>query len=171
MNKTPIAALAAFLLSGIAIAADAPADHPRWNRADMEQRHAQREARRIDDMAVLLGLRPDQKPALTSYLQSLRPPHDEAGGMHRADPGRPSPADMTTPARLDAMAARADARDTMLKQKIAATRQFYASLSPEQQRRFDALDDLRRDRMHGGHGRMGGWHRPDGPGAPPPPAA
>jgi Spy/CpxP family protein refolding chaperone len=156
MMKNGIAILAALMISGAAIAADqGTADHAHWNRADMEQMRAKREARRAEDMAVLIGLRPDQKPALDTFLQSLRPPHGGPGEMRHAGPDMPSSGDATLPARLDAMAARADQRDNALKQKIAATRQFYAGLTPEQQRRFDALDDLRRDM----HGRMGGFHR------------
>jgi Spy/CpxP family protein refolding chaperone len=157
MMKNGIAILAALTISGAAIAADqGAADHAHWNRADMEQMRAKREAQRAEDMAVLIGLRPDQKPALDTFLQSLRPPHGGPGEMRHASPDAPSLGDATLPARLDAMAARADRRDDALKQKIAATRQFYAGLTPEQQRRFDALDDLRRDHMHG---RMGGFHR------------
>jgi hypothetical protein len=168
MNKTWVAILAACTIGGTAIAADQPgADHPRWNRADMEQMRAKREARKADDMAVLIGLRADQRPALDSFLAAMRSPHRGPDGMHRPGADGASPGDATLPARLDAMAARADRRDTELKQKIAATRQFYAGLTPDQQHRLEALDDLRHDHMHAGHGPMGDGHRPHGPDSAP----
>ncbi|MDH7640940.1 Spy/CpxP family protein refolding chaperone [Sphingomonas oryzagri] len=170
MNKTWVAILAACTLGGAAIAADQPgAEHPRWNRADMEQMRAKWEARKADDMAVLIGLRADQRPALDGFLAAMRPPHRGPDGMRGPGPDGAAPGDATLPARLDAMAARADRRDAELKQKIAATRQFYASLTPDQQHRLEALDDLRHDHMHGDHGPMGGGDRHHGPDAPPPP--
>jgi len=168
MRKTWIVMLAACAVSGAAMAADQPdAGRPGWNREAMQQRFAAREAKRADDMVVLLGLRPDQRPAFDRFQQAMHPPHDGQGmrdGMHR--PG----ADAATPAKLDAMDAAIDRHSAMAKQRIAATRQFYTSLTPDQQRRFDALEDLRHDRGHGGHrGGWGGGHR-GGPGGRPPAA-
>ena len=152
-----IAVFVAVAAAGAAVAADqaAPAG-PGWDRAQMEQVRAARQARRADDVALLLGLRPEQRPAFDRFMQAMRPPHGGPGGMrdmaarHRADEDAP------LSARLDAMQARVDRHDVMAKERIASTRMFYASLSPDQQRRFDALDRLRRDRMHGHHGGMGG---------------
>jgi Spy/CpxP family protein refolding chaperone len=161
MHKRWIVILAACAASGAAIAADQPdAGRPHWDPAAIQQRHAEREARRADEMALLLGLRPDQRSAFDRFLQSMRPPHDGPDGVHDAGLRKPTADDTPLPARLDAMEASIDRHDTMAKQKIDATRQFYASLTPDQQHRFDALDDLRRDRMNGRHGglrRAGGF--------------
>jgi Spy/CpxP family protein refolding chaperone len=160
MHKTWIVIAAAVTMSGAAMAADQPdASHPGWNRAAMQEMRAKREARRADDVALLLGLRPDQRPAFDQFLQSMKPPHGGPGDER--GPGRPKPSseDMTTATRLDSMDASADRRNTMSKQKIAATRAFYTSLTPEQQRRFDALDRLRRDHRHGHRGGMRGFRR------------
>lgn len=160
MHMKHLAIFAALTMSGAAIAADQPAiGHSGWDRAAMEQMRAKREARRVDDMAVLLGLRADQRPALDRFLQSMKPPRGMPGDKRDAGMSRPSSDDMTLPARLDAMQAQTDARAAMMKQGLEAARQFYAGLTPDQQRRFDALDDLRRDRGHGHHGGMGGFHR------------
>jgi periplasmic protein CpxP/Spy len=175
MRKRWIVMMAACAVSGTAMAADRPAaGRPGWDRAAMEQRHAAREAKRADEMVLLLGLRPDQRPAFDRFMQSMRPSREGRDGMHDAAMHKPGAEDTPLPARLDAMEAAIDRHDTMAKQRIAATRQFYASLTPDQQHRFDALEDLRRDRDHGhGHGHRGGWggfHRPGGPGgdhAPP----
>jgi len=158
--------LAACAVSGAAVAADQPdAGRPGWNREAMQQRFAAREAKRADDMVVLLGLRPDQRAAFDRFQQAMHPPHDGQGmrdGMRK-----PGAADAAMPAKLDAMDAAIDRHSAMAKQRIAATRQFYAGLTPDQQRRFDALEDLRHDRGH--HGGRGGFHR-GGPGGRPPAA-
>jgi len=136
-------------------------------RAKMEARRAQMQARRASDVALLLGLRPDQRPALDAYLAAMRPQHKwgqhQMGGMGQQQGGEPG-----TLAQLDKMAARADQMDAKIKQRIEATRAFYSSLSPDQQQRFDALRRLRREgkmrhrwgMMHRrggmmGHGMMG----------------
>jgi hypothetical protein len=170
MRKRWIVMLAACAVSGAAMAADQPdAGRPGWNREAMQQRFAAREARRADDMVVLLGLRPDQRPAFDRFQQAMRPSHDGPGGMRDGAMRKPGAEGAATPAKLDAMEAAIDRHDTMAKQRIAATRQFYASLTPDQQRRFDALEDLRHDRGHGGHhGGWGGHH--GGPGGRPPAA-
>ena len=59
---------------------------------------------------------------------------------------------MTTPQRLDRMAAMRAERDTLMRQREQATRNFYDLLSTEQQKVFDA------NTMMGGghHGKRGG---------------
>jgi hypothetical protein len=164
-------------LAAPALAADpatpARAPHAGWARPDFAKMRAQH----VDDVALLLGLRADQRPALDSFLTAIEPHHGpREGGMTRPPEGATPPAaDEGTLARLDRMSAHLDRRDADAKQKIEATRKFYASLTPEQQRRFDALDRLHHHAMGermGMHG--GGWrgHRRGGPGGkdmPPPP--
>jgi hypothetical protein len=125
----------------------------------MEQMHAEREARRADEMALLLGLRSDQRPAFNHFMQSMRPMRGGPDRIRDAAMRKPVAGDATLPARLDAMEASIDRHDTMAKQRIAEARQFYASLTPDQQRRFDALEDLRGDHMRGHRGGWRGFHR------------
>jgi hypothetical protein len=77
------------------------------------------------------------------------------------------------------MAAKMAERQAAFQARANATRQFYAVLSPEQQRAFDALPMLRIGGEFGGHpGGMRGGHSPEGrgwgghgaPEGPPPPA-
>ncbi len=157
----------------MAIAADpAPqgAQHGRWARPDF----AQMRARHADDVALLIGLRPDQRPALDAFLATIMPPHGEResgeGGPPMGDAATPG-ANEGTLARLDKMSAHVDRANAEAKQRIEATRKFYAGLSPDQQRRFDALERLHHGAMHGrlgmrGHGRPEGDRGPDR--APPP---
>jgi periplasmic protein CpxP/Spy len=174
MHKGWIALCVVSMASGAALAADQPSTgHHGWDRAGMEQMRAKREAARADDMAVLLGLRADQRPAFDRYLASMRPMQGGPDGKPGGSMDHPRMEEMALPARLDAMQAEVDRHDAMAKQRIAATRTFYASLTPDQQRRFEALDHLRHDHM-GHHGGWRGFHHggPGGPeGAPPPPPA
>ncbi|HTX51165.1 MAG TPA: Spy/CpxP family protein refolding chaperone, partial [Caulobacteraceae bacterium] len=65
---------------------------------------------------------------------------------------------LTTPERLDKMAARMDERRARFNRVAAATKQFYAQLTPAQQKAFDSL---RLGHEHGGGG--GRWgHGPHG---------
>ncbi|PXA86860.1 hypothetical protein DMC47_33355 [Nostoc sp. 3335mG] len=168
MQTKWIIMLAACAASGAAMAADRPVSaRPGWDRAAMEQRHAAHEAKRADEVALLLGLRPDQRPAFDRFMQSMRPDRDGPDGLRDAAMHQPGAENTPLPAKLDAMDAAIDRRSTMAKQKIAATRQFYAGLTPDQQHRFDALEDLRRDRMHG---HRGGFRRAGAFGGDHPPA-
>jgi len=125
MRKTMFAAIAAAtLITGTAIAAD-PSPQPGMDPA-------QGTASRADDMALLLGLRPDQRPALDEFLGKIAPP--PAGDGDRRGP--------PDPARMQAM--------------MAAMQQYRDSLAPDQQARFDALERMRHGMGHMGGRRWGG---------------
>jgi hypothetical protein len=148
--------------------------HAGWSRPDFARIRAQRAAQRADDIALLIGLRPDQRPALDAFLATVEPGrHGDMGGARPPMGDTPPATSETTLQRLDKMSARLDRKDTEAKQRIDATRKFYTSLTPDQQRRFDALDRLHhsgmRGGMHGGHHGMMG-RPPMGPNGAPPPA-
>lgn len=118
---------------------------------------AERQAREADDMALLLNLRPEQRPVLMTFLRSMAPPPFPSNQS-------PPPRGASDPARTDGTAwqldrmtrdaARRSAEDT---QRIASLRGFYDALDPAQRRAFDALMRLRhgpapRGPMHGGDG-------------------
>ncbi|HEY0315189.1 MAG TPA: hypothetical protein VGC28_02875 [Sphingomonas sp.] len=130
MRTTMLAAIAAaMLITGTAIAADPSSPPP----PGMDP--AQGAASRADDMALLLGLRPDQRPALDEFLGKIAPP---APG----DGDRRGPPDA---ARMQEM--------------MAAMQQYRDSLAPDQQARFDALERLRHGMGHMGGRRWGGGGR------------
>jgi len=112
-------------------------------------------ARRADHLRAALQLRPDQEPALKAYLESGRP------AQRPAPMDREAMAKMTTPQRLDAHRARMADRLAQLDQRIAATKRFYAQLTPAQQKAFDAIAPQGVGK--GGMG-MGGRHGMDGRG-------
>lgn len=121
-----------------------------WRRPDPEAMAA----RRAEHLRAALQLRPDQEPALKAFLDTGKP----AARPARADSAAVGA--MTTPQRLDAQRARMTERLARFDQRVAATKRFYAQLSPAQQKAFDAMAP----RGHGkGDGGKGG-HRGRGPG-------
>jgi periplasmic protein CpxP/Spy len=176
MRRIPILfSLAAIGMAAPLVAADAPPPgHARPTPEQMEAHRAEMEAKRSADIALLLGLRADQKPTLDAYLKAMEPPHRHGwakpGGPEGEAGAPPPPAEAEgTLARLDHISREMDAHQAEAKQRIEATRRFYTSLSADQQQRFDALERLKHGDMHGPHGE--GPHGPGhgGPDGPPPP--
>jgi periplasmic protein CpxP/Spy len=106
----------------------------------------------------VLNLRPDQQAAFQAVQAAMTPP--PRGERH--EQRDPSAAPLTTPQRLDRMADRMAKHEAEFHRRADAIKAFYAVLSPEQQRAFDALPMM----MAGGHRGMGrgpmGGHGPDG---------
>lgn len=122
-------------------------------------------AQKSADMALLLGLRTDQRPALDAMLRAATPPpppegpdRDRSQGKTR-NSGQPQPfAEHLTRMEKDA-SQRADAD----RSRLDALRAFYTQLDSAQQQRFEALLRM----SHGPMG-VGGGPRPDGPQGPGP---
>lgn len=107
---------------------------------EMEARMAEHRAQEARDMRLVLRLRPDQEAAWQAFQAAHAPPA-------RPEPPPPPPATAATPERLDAMARDMAEMDARRARADAATRTFYAALSPEQQQVFDALQRLRGPRV------------------------
>lgn len=144
---------------------DAGAHH--WRDGAMRD-PAARQAEHAKRLHEILQLRPDQDGALHAYLDALKPAGD-MGGMHKDHNGMRGEG-MTTPERMDHMLAHFDEMRARIVARVEATKAFYAQLSPDQQKAFDAM----RGGM-GGHGHdHGGWRHDDhgngpdgqGPGGP-----
>jgi protein CpxP len=170
------AAAAAVVCLGLAAAAAAAGAQDRPGRPGPRpgDRAAERQGmveavrhRREQRLHDLLQIRPDQEGALRAYLAALepqRPPGERGPGRD----GRPGPdRTMTTPERLDRMAARMAERQQRFQQLAAATKTFYAALSPDQRKAFDAMPRMAGAGHRLGHGRFGG--RGTGFEGPPPP--
>jgi periplasmic protein CpxP/Spy len=166
--STRLALVAALVLplglASASFAQDAAAPPPPPGAADAAAHHhrdpAEMRAHMADQLRSVLQLQPGQDAALNAYLDALKPPgaaRDHMGGQ------RGEVQHMTTPEQLDRMAARLDEQRTRMLAKIAATKQFYAQLTPGQQKAFDDLAPMLMHR--GGHGRgmdghgdgHGGW--------------
>ena len=115
-------------LSGLAFAQTVPTpDAPRAER--MGQRHAQH----LAELKSKLKLQATQEPAWVAFEQAMQMPK---GPMNRPD--RAAFEKMTTPERLDQMQAHKAQMDTQMQKHVDATKNFYATLTAEQKKTFDA---------------------------------
>ncbi len=150
--KIGAAVMAGVLLTGatatVSFAQPAPAAGP---QKEMRQRMSpeERTAKRAEHLRATLQLRADQEPALRAFLDSGRKPDADRGKFREQ---RQAMAQMTTPQRLDQMKARMTERQARFDQRAAATKRFYAQLSPTQQKAFDALQSQRGGRHGPGFG-------------------
>lgn len=165
-------------------AAEAPAqtDGPGMRHGD-GPRFGHDPARMADHLRAVLQLTPAQEPALQAFLTAMHRPHEGPDGMAGPDRG-PPPGDpaarkaemkarheemekkhaeeaaLSTPQRLDLMVKRMEEHETRRKTEVeahvAAVKQFYAALTPTQQKAFDALHGG----MMGGRGHDGMHGRP-----------
>lgn len=118
---------------------------------EMKAMHEAMMKQHLEDLKTVLRLRPDQEPALAAFV-AAHGPHGPPDGMMMMHGG---PADMkaqTTPERLAEMAKHEAALAAEHEKSRQALARFYAALSPDQQKVFDALQ-----RLNGPHmGPMGG---------------
>jgi periplasmic protein CpxP/Spy len=113
--------------------------------AERKARHEAMRKQRLEDLRIVLRVRPDQEAALAAFAAAHQPRTFE----------RKLPRGLTTPQRLEAMGkheAEMAAHHEAMRQALA---KFYAALSPDQQKVFDALH-----RLQGAHGgrRMASMH-------------
>ena len=117
--------------------APAPAGIAHRDPAKMQEQMLKRQAA----LKAQLKITPAQEIAWTTFATSMQPSAKE---------GRPTKADfekLNTPERIDKMRAMRTERDAAMDKRADATKAFYAVLSPEQQKLFDAHA---MPRMHGG---------------------
>jgi hypothetical protein len=103
----------------------------------------ERMARRQAVLKQKLQITPAQEGAWTAFTTAMKPP----ANMQR--PQRGEFEKLTTPERIDKMRAMRSARMAEMDKRADATKTFYAALSPEQKKVFDA--ETARGR-HGHHG-------------------
>lgn len=110
--------------------------------------------KRLADLKQKLQVNGNQEAAWASFSAAMQPPAQP--------PQRPDPAAMaslSTPERIDRMRAMRAQRDAEMDKRADATKAFYAVLTPEQQKTFDAETA----RMFGqGRGGMRGHHHQHG---------
>lgn len=128
--------------------AQAKHQHTHADRAKRMERMQQHRAKRMAALKEKLKLSPGQEGAWSTFAEAQQPPARPAG---EARPDRAEFAKLTTPQRLDRMQARQAERNAMSAKRADATRTFYATLSPEQQKTFDAESMKGIGRGHGMH--------------------
>jgi hypothetical protein len=90
----------------------------------------------LEDLPAILHLQLDQRPAWRTYKDALA--EDRAGQSHAAAEAARLNA-LNTPERLDALRAQLKAQEGEFERQASATTSFYAVLSPDQRRIFDAV--------------------------------
>lgn len=123
--------------SAYAVSADKADDKPRCEAGRMQQGEGW-EAKRAAHLAALktkLKLTAAQEPAWNTFAEASRTgPHPGVDrGAMREDFEK-----LSTPERLDRMQAMAEVRRARMAERAAAIKAFYAQLTPEQQKVFDA---------------------------------
>lgn len=122
--------------------------HGRMDAGKMQERMAAHMA----DLKGKLNLNAAQEGGWTDFMAAMRPPADQKRmGRDERRKMRDEMMALTTPQRLDRMAAMKAERDAQMQQRHQATRNFYDLLSAEQQKVFDA-----NTLMGTGHGGKGG---------------
>ena len=137
----------------------------RMHRHGQHHEHMQAQrADRLEQLKASLNLTPEQEPAWRAFVARTAP----AGQPSRMG-DRSEWSQLNTLQRLERMEAQHEARSAAMKQRIDATRSFYATLSDAQKQVFDqrAMGGMMRTGMHGGHhmGQPGEPGRPGYPGA------
>lgn len=125
---------------------------------EMKAMHEAMMKQHLEDLKTVLRLRPDQESALQAFMAAHHPPG--MGEMHAMPgaPGAPDAKPQTTPDRLAEMAKHEAAMAAEHEKMRAALAKFYAALSPEQQKVFDALQRLQGPHMGGPGMMMMGGH-------------
>ena len=121
------------------------------------ERFQERRAKKLDTLKTQLKLDPSQQGAWNSFTASTQMPMRSA----QQRPDRAEFEKMTTPQRLDRMQAHQAERAAAFAKRSEATRTFYAALTSEQQKTFDA-QTLHRGahRGHARHGKQGHGEHP-----------
>lgn len=135
----------------------APTDGKPMAHSGMAQRDPARMqemmAKRMAELKQKLGITAAQEGAWTAWTASMQP---------TARMARPNPDELvklTTPERIDRMKAMHSERQAQMDKRAESTKTFYAALTPDQKKVFDAETvRLMGARGPGGHGGMGGMH-------------
>ncbi len=133
-----------FLSSGLfaatltALAAPALAQGPcgpMWDHqgdpATFQKNMAQRMEQRMNRLHDVLKLTPEQEPAWKTYVGKMQPPSPPAFDREAWNK-------LTTPERMEKMQEQAAARQQRMSEHLAAVKEFYAVLTPEQKKIFDS---------------------------------
>ncbi|SNS48841.1 LTXXQ motif family protein [Noviherbaspirillum humi] len=108
------------------------------------QRFQERMQKRAAELHDKLKLTPAQEPAWNAYIARMRP---------ASQPQRPSADELnalTTPQRMERRLDMMRQHEQRMAERIAATKEFYGILSPEQKKAFDEASRHRMEHRHHG---------------------
>jgi len=118
---------------------------PAEARSDFFEHRAERMEQHHQKLHAALKLTPDQEGAWKKLMDSERP-------GAKAEPGKSEDwAKLTTPERAERMLERMKLRQAHLAEHVAAIKDFYAVLTPEQKKTFDDFHAAPRRGMRGQH--------------------
>ena len=123
-----------------------PQGHPQQMREHMREHMAERHTRHLADLKAKLKLDANQETAWKTFADAMQP---AAGAW--AHPDRAAMEKLTTPERIDQMQTLHAQHDAEMKKRGEATKIFYASLSAEQKKTFDAETARHMQRGFGMH--------------------
>jgi Spy/CpxP family protein refolding chaperone len=137
--------------------------HERMGKMDPAKMQAWMDKRNVE-LKAKLKITPAQESAWTTYTAAMKPPVDLMANR----PDRAELDKLSTPERIDKMKALRTQHmtdmNTAMDKRGEATKAFYATLTPEQQKVFDTSAT----RHHGPEGRKGGPREGKGPVQPKP---
>ena len=111
--------------------------HMEKMREHLREHRGQHHLKQLAQLKTQLQLQPAQEAAWTSFTQAMQPP-----ATPPARPDRSALEKLRTPERIDQMEALHAQRQAEMKQRGEAAKAFYAQLSPEQQKTFDARSGI-----------------------------
>jgi hypothetical protein len=126
----------------------APHQMSEQRMAQKQSRRAEHRAKRLQELKVFLQLQGNQEADWSTFSAALQSP------MARPAPVNPAEMEkLTTPERIDKMMAMKATRDAQINLRMTATKTFYASLNPQQQKVFDthASKAMKRHGMGSSH--------------------
>lgn len=140
-------------MGGMGMTGDGMMGHSHMGEGNAQHAHmTQRWEARQQELKTKLKLSSNQEPAWNTFVEAMKP----SAKPSIAHLDRDALAKLTTPERIDKMAAFHEAHhaamQSQMKQRSDATKQFYAQLTAEQQKVFDT-ETLPREPHN--RGRMG----------------
>ena len=120
-------------------------------QAKAGERRAKIQQKRAEDQAKLrdsLKLNAAQQPAWDAFVASRAP---EKKGERAGRPDRAAWAGLSAPQRMEKQIAMHKARTTHMESRLSALNSFYAVLTPEQRKTFDAQAQQRKGGRHHQH--------------------
>lgn len=160
MTQRLLASTVAVLLAGTSIAATAggpgACDHGSkgYRAENMHQHMGAKMAKREADLKTALKLTSTQEAAWAAFTNAMKPSTSEG----KTRPIREEMGKLTTPQRMEKMQSLKIERDALMSKRMEATKTFYATLTPDQQKAFDENAHAKGGHGNRGHGGRGKHH-------------